>query len=198
MGRTCTHIQQSIHGQMQVAMWLEILSLRNIRHTDNRAWLTHATNNPAELFLNFYENRRYKDSIFIHSFMLLGVLLLSSASTNGRWGGQKDVLSYVDPFIGSGGAGFGAGGHNPGWCQQQPPQSPPNPSQKSKNNTNAHTHATRTHTHAHSRAHLKYYVYCDSMVSHQTHWINIDDSQRIMLHAPRRRTNSFWDMQIRT
>lgn len=104
-----------------------------------------------------------------------------------RW--QKDVLSHVDPFIGSGGAGFGAGGHNPGWQ-----------SKKSKNNTNAHTHATRTsrtHIHAHSRAHLKYYVYCDSMVSHQTHWINIDDSQRIMLHAPRRRTNSFWDMQIR-
>jgi putative alpha-1,2-mannosidase len=25
-----------------------------------------------------------------------------------------DVLSWVDPFIGSGGAGFGAGGHNPG------------------------------------------------------------------------------------
>lgn len=27
---------QFIHGKMQVAMWLEILSLRNIRHTDNR------------------------------------------------------------------------------------------------------------------------------------------------------------------
>jgi len=24
MGRTCTHIQQSLHGQMQVAMWFEV------------------------------------------------------------------------------------------------------------------------------------------------------------------------------
>jgi len=25
MGRTCTHIQQSLLGQMQVAMWLEVI-----------------------------------------------------------------------------------------------------------------------------------------------------------------------------
>ena len=29
-------------------------------------------------------------------------------------GAQPDVVTFVDPFIGSGGAGFGAGGINPG------------------------------------------------------------------------------------
>ncbi len=48
MGRTCTHIQQSILGQMQVAMWLEIFI---IKKPIECAWLMHATN---KFFLIFF------------------------------------------------------------------------------------------------------------------------------------------------
>ena len=42
------------------------------------------------------------------------VLALLSVAAGGHRHPLADVLSYVDIFIGTGGAGFGAGGHNPG------------------------------------------------------------------------------------
>ena len=45
-------------------------------------------------------------------FFLLWTVWLYILNVNGR--NTADVLKYVDPFIGSGGIGFGAGSLNPG------------------------------------------------------------------------------------
>ena len=51
---------------------------------------------------------RYTKYKYMFSFLLVATVLTTSASP------LTTVSHYVNPFVGSGGTGFGAGGHNPG------------------------------------------------------------------------------------
>ena len=59
-----------------------------------------------------------KDKSTSFDVMLCALAILVGVKASDRTAaihaGTPDVLAHVDPFIGSGGAGFGAGGHNPG------------------------------------------------------------------------------------
>jgi len=65
MGRTCTHIQQFIHGQMQVAMWIEIFIIKQYQRSE----CVVDARDKTRLFLNSFLEPEGQQ-IFIHSKLL--------------------------------------------------------------------------------------------------------------------------------